>query len=155
MRTFAVFLLLAGTAFGQTGVPRIAREGLTKRPDGRAVLLSPGMIMTLYGEDLGPGPGVRVLVDGREAELLYAGAKQVNFKIPEEAPEDGSAPIEVCVRDKCSDPVVFRFSLRKAFLHLVGHAYVNMPVWIEVEQPWSGIHYPYSIFPLDFGGSRF
>ncbi len=150
-----MFLSLAAAAFGQARVPRFTSEGLPHREDGKLLLFAPGMIVTLYGEDLGPGPGVRVLVDGREAELLYASAKQVNFKIPEDAPEEGSAPIEVCVRDKCSDPVVFRFSLRKAFIRLAGHAYVHMPVWIEVEQPWSDIHYPYNIFPLDFGGARF
>jgi hypothetical protein len=31
-----------------------------------------------------------------------------------------------------------------------------MPIWIEVEQPeCCGIYYPYSIFPLDFGGAHF
>jgi hypothetical protein len=95
-------------------------------------------------------------VDGPAAGLLFVGPKQVNFKIPDEAPEDGSAaPIQVCVHETCSDPVVFRFSLRKAFIPLVGHAYVHMPVWIEAEQPWSDIHYPYNIFPLDFGGAKF
>jgi hypothetical protein len=164
--------LMAGIAFGQSGVPRIAREGLTQRADGRAVLLSPGMIMTFYGENLSPEPtcfeqiqpngpypleacGVRVLVNGHAAGLLYLGPKQINFKIPDDAPEDGSAPIQVCVRETCSDPVVFRFSLRKAFLHVQGHAYVHMPVWIEVEQPGNNdIHYPYSIFQMNFGGAK-
>jgi hypothetical protein len=172
MRNFVALVLLAGSAFGQTGVPRIAREGLTQRPDGRAVLLSPGMIMTFYGENLGPEPtcfrqipqngpypleacGSRVLVDGHASGLLFVGPKQINFKIPDDAPEDGSAPIQVCVHETCSDPVVFRFSLRKAFIHLVGHAYVHMPVWIDVDQPATyGISYPYSMFPLDFGGNE-
>ena len=130
------------------------------------------MIVTIYGEDLGPtlqcpepiapnGPypletcGVRVLVDGRPAGLLFSGSKQINFKIPEDAPEDGSAPIQVCVHDACSDRAVVRFSSRKAFIQAVGHAYVHMPVWIEADQPWTDIRYPYSIFPLNFGGARF
>jgi hypothetical protein len=172
MRGFVAFLLLAEAALGQTGVPRFAREGLTQRPDGRPVLFSPGQIMTLYGDDLAPEAGcnqpippngayppeacgVRVLVDGRASGLMFVGPKQINFKMPEEAPEEGSAPIQVCVRDTCSDRVMLRFSLRKAFLHLQGHAYVHMPVWIQVDQPWSDIRYPYSIFPLNLGGAEF
>lgn len=173
MRGLIAFLLLTGTAFGQAGVPRFDRQGLTQRPDGSPVLLAPGMIVTIYGEDLGPefqcpepipqnGPypletcGVRVLVDGRAAGLLFAGSKQINFKIPNDAPEDGSAPIQVCVRDNCSDRVMARFSLRKAFIHVVGHAYVHMPVWIAADQPANyGISYPYNFFPLNLGGADF
>ncbi len=172
MRGLVAFLLLAGAAFGQAGVPRFSHENLTQRPDGRPVLLAPGMIVTIYGEDLGPelqcptpipqnGPypletcGVRILVDGRAAGLLFSGSKQINFKIPDDAPEDGSAPIQVCVRGSCSDRVLVRFSLRKAFIHLLGQAYVHMPVWIDVDQPaTNGISYPYTVFPLDFGGNQ-
>lgn len=171
MRGFFALLVLAATSFGQSGVPRIAREGLTQWPDGRAKLISPGMILTFYGENLGPEPwcnqqipqngpypleacGVRVLVDGRASGLLYVGAKQINFKIPGDAPQDGSAPIQVCVDKSCSDPVVFRFSARKAFIRVQDRAYVHMPVWIQVEQPWGDVRYPYSIFPLDFGRSQ-
>jgi hypothetical protein len=172
MRKWIALLSLAGVAYAQSGVPRFSSENLTKRPDGRPVLLAPGMIVTIYGQDLGPelqcpepiapnGPypletcGVRVLVDGRPSGLLFSGSKQINFKIPEDAPEAGSAPIQVCVHDACSDRVVVRFSSRKAFIHAVGHVYVHMPVWIEADQPWTDIRYPYSIFPLNFGGARF
>src|SRR5271154_1914427 len=166
MRGWVAFVLLAGAAFGRSGIPRFNPENLTQRADGRLVLLAPGMIVTIYGEDLGPelqcpepipqnGPypletcGVRVLVDGRPAGLLYSGSKQINFKIPNDAPEDGSAPIQVCVHGACSDRVMVRFSLRKAFIRLVGHAYVHMPVWIEADQPaTNGISYPYTVFPL-------
>jgi len=137
MRNWIALLLLAGVAFGQSGIPRFNGENLKQRPDGRPALLSPGIIVTIYGEDLGPefqcpepiapnGPypietcGVRVLVDGRPAGLLFSGSKQINFKIPDDAPEDGSAPIQVCVHDACSDRVVVRFSSRKAFIHVVG-----------------------------------
>jgi hypothetical protein len=173
MRIAVAFLLLAAAALGQTGVPRFTREGLPHGEDGKPLLLAPGMIVTVYGADLGPDPwceqpipqngpypleacGVRVLVDGRAAGLLFAGSRQINFKIPDDAPEDGSAPIQVCVHDACSDRMEVRFSLRKAFIHLQGHAYVHMPVWIEVEQPQCcGIQYPYNMFPLDFGDARF
>jgi hypothetical protein len=171
MRACFVLALGVASALAQSAVPTIAREGLTTRPDGRAVLLSPGMIMTFYGANLGPEPtcfepipqngpypnqacGVRVLVDGKPAGLLFVGPHQTNFKIPDDASEDGSAPIRVCVHDTCSDPVIFRFSAHKAYIRLQGHAYVHMPVWIEVNEPWGDIRYPYSIFPLEFGGSK-
>jgi len=172
MRSFVVLFLLTGGAFAQSGVPTIAREGLTERKDGRLMLYSPGMITTFYGANLGPEPtcfepipqngpyptescGVRVLVDGRPAGLLYVGPHQTNFKIPDEAPEEGLVPVRVCVREVCSDPVVLRFSLRKAYIHLQGHAYVNMPVWLEVNQPWGDVHYPAGIMPLDLGRAKF
>lgn len=172
-----MFLLLAGTAFGQTAprfnAPRFTAQGLPHREDGSPLLLAPGMFVELYGENFGPDPwcnqpipqngpypieacGVRVLVDGHTSSLLFVGLRQINFKIPAQAPEDGTAPIQVCVKDTCSDRVEVRFSLHKTFIHLQGLAYVHMPVWIAVEQPaYFGIHYPYSIFPCAFGGARF
>lgn len=171
MRCIAAFLLLAGSGFAQTGVPRIATDNLFRR-DGREFFLAPGMIIELYGENLAPnsgcdqsipqnGPypqemcGVQVLVDGRAAGLLFVGSKQINLKLPVDAPEEGSAPIQVCVREVCSDVVNFRFSAHKAYVHLVGHAYVHMPVWIEVEEPAGhDIHYPYSVFPLNLGDNE-
>lgn len=172
MRGFFALLLLAGSALAQTGVPRFTREGLPHRADGKPMLLSPGMTVELYGDNLGPEPwcnrpipqngpypkeacGVRLLVDGSPAGLLFAGTKQINFKIPDDAPEEGSAPIQVCVRETCSNRVEMPFSDHKAFLKIQGHAYVHMPVWIEVEQPWTDVRYPYSIFPLNFGGAEF
>jgi len=173
MRGLVAFVLLSGTLFGQARVPRVAWESLTQRPDGRPALLSPGMIVTIYGEDLGPdlqcpeplppnGPyptetcGVTVFVSGRPAGLLFSGSKQINFKIPDDAPEDGSAPIQVCVHDVCSDRVMVRFSLRKAFIRVQGHAYVHMPVWIEVEAPGNYyVSYPHNVLPLDLGGVQF
>ena len=109
MRGLVAFVLLAGAAFGQSGVPRFTSAGLPHREDGKPFLFVPGMIVTLYGDDLGPelqcpepipqnGPypletcGVRVLVDGRAAGLLFSGSKQINFKIPDDAPEDGRLP---------------------------------------------------------------
>ena len=64
-------------------------------------------------------------------------------------------PFKVCVRDTCSDRLEVRFSRRKAFIHVQGHAYLHMPIWIEVEQPeCCAIQYPCK-FPTDFEGASF
>jgi hypothetical protein len=125
------------------------------------------MIVTIYGEHFagcslpipqnGPYPieacGLRVLVGASPAGLLYVGEKQINLKIPAHAPAEGTAPLKVCVRDVCSDPVTFRFSSHKAYIAVQGTAYVHMPVWIEADQPMPyDIFYPYLTWPWDFGG---
>lgn len=158
-------------ALAQTQEPQLPPQ--FTRGGVRQNLLAPGMIIELYGAHFGPSPScpvnipqngpypleacnVSVLVDGHPAELLYVGNYQINFKIPADAPEEGTAPIQVCVRDQCSDPVEFRFSAHKAYIHVQGKAYVHMPVWIEAEQPQPYfIQYPARLVPWDFGGSTF
>ena len=110
------------------------------------------MIITIYGENLAPTPwcgvsisqkgpypleacGVRVLVGDSRAGLMYAGPKQINLVLPADAPTLGTAPMRVCVREVCSDPVEVQFSTHKIFLKVEGKAYVHMPVWLEVEHP--------------------
>jgi hypothetical protein len=125
------------------------------------------MILQIYGEHFagcyvsipqnGPYPteacGVRVLVGDAPAGLLFVSEKQVNLKIPADAPDEGTAPIRICVAGVCSDPVTFRFSSHKAYIAVQGTAYVHMPIWIEVDQPMPyDIHYPYQTWPWDFGG---
>ncbi|MDQ6665412.1 MAG: hypothetical protein M3Z23_13590 [Acidobacteriota bacterium] len=131
------------------------------------------MFIELYGEHLDPAPwcgepipqngpypteacGVRVLVGATSASLLFVGEKQINLKIPADAPDEGAAPIQVCVREVCSPRVEVRFSTRKAYIRVQGEAYVHMPVWIEADQPASyDIYYPYLPLPWAFGGYRF
>ena len=54
MRGWIALAFITGCAFAQSGVPTIAREGLTQWPDGHAKLLSPGVILSFYGGNLGP-----------------------------------------------------------------------------------------------------
>jgi hypothetical protein len=107
------------------------------------------MILELYGSNLAPDPicreakapdlrqicGVRVLVGTSLAELMYVSSKQINFKIPPDAPADGLAPLRVCVGTECSAPVLLQFSTRTAMLSLEGAAHVHMPIWIHVDPP--------------------
>lgn len=43
---------------------------------------SPNTILSLFDAQLNGDPGVRVSIDGIDAEVLYAGASQVNFVVP-------------------------------------------------------------------------
>src|SRR5437868_1324732 len=121
-----VVCALALIAAPQEAGPAFTRAGVAVR------LLAPGMIIELYGQHFGPSPwcaakipqngpypteacGVRVSVGGTPAGLLFVGEKQINLKIPVDAPEEGTAPIQVCVRERCSEPVMFRFSVHKSY----------------------------------------
>jgi hypothetical protein len=118
----------------------------------RARMLKPGGIATIYGTGLvasGPCPvrsfrppalpveacGVHVLIGRDRARLLYLSPSQINLMIPETAPAEGTAPIQVCVRDACSEPVPVRFSANKAYLRIAGTAYAGMPVWLVIDEP--------------------
>ncbi|MCE5307394.1 MAG: TonB family protein [Acidobacteriales bacterium] len=132
--------------------PRFTLEGVVRFQANKSRLFAPGTIVTVYGENLAPATwcgvelsqkppyplevcGVRVLVGESPAGLLYAGPKQINLMLPADAPTLGTAPMRVCVREVCSDPVELRFSVRKIFLKMDGKAYVHMPLWIDVEHP--------------------
>jgi hypothetical protein len=160
-------------SMGQTArpAPVFTREGIGAV--GRSAnVLAPGLVMTLYGGYLAPGDnvapesagcgkpkvqpalelcGVRVLIDTTPAELLYVSAGQINFKVPPGMPEDGFAPLRVCVEAICSAPVRMWFSTRTALLSLERPAYVHMAVWIHVDPPpphsvsypcWNGLSIP-------------
>jgi len=134
--------------------PRFTLEGVARSSANHSRLFAPGTIITVYGDNLAPANwcgvelsqkppyplevcGVRVLVGESQAGLLYAGPKQINLMLPADAPTLGTAPMRVCVREVCSDPVELRFSVRKIFLKVDGEAYLHMPVWIDVEHPTS------------------
>jgi hypothetical protein len=166
-------LLIAGVALAQIPAPEFTRDGIVPFQSGRPRMLAPGMIVELYGEHLGPTPpcdapipqngpysteacGVRVTVGERPAALLFVSEKQINLKIPADAPDEGVAPIQICVHDVCSQPVPVRFSTRKAYIKVQGTAYVRMPVWIEVDLPMLyDIQYPAYVWPWQFGGYAF
>jgi len=150
--------LFAHALAAQSGPPRFT---LPQR------FLQPGQFLEIYGTDLAASPGcsqsipssgpypveacgVRVTANGLPAGLLYVGPIQVNVKLPENVP-DGPAPVQICVRDVCSDPVVKEFSSHKAFVHVQEPAYVQMPIWVDVELPSQyRISYPCRTDPWDF-----
>jgi hypothetical protein len=172
-----LILFLAAPALfaqpAQTPTPVFTRENMVPLQGNRAKLLAPGMVVELYGQHLAAEPwcgenatppapypvevcGVRVMVGASPAGLMYVGPVQINFKIPADAPAEGSAPIQVCVRGVCSAPVVMQFSTHKAFLRLQGTASVHMPVWVAIDEPAPyEVKYPCAGVPWSFDGYQF
>lgn len=153
--------------------PFFTREGVIPFQADRPRLLAPGMIVTIWGERMGPalscsaglprnGPyptefcGVRVTAGGRPAQLMWATDKQINLTLPADAPSDGSAPLQVCTVNGCSDPVVMRFSVRKSFLRVEGTPTVHGPLWIALEEPMPyEVYYPCTASPWDLSYYEF
>lgn len=155
------FILTAVVLSVSAQTPFIALDSV-KRPEP----LMPNDVTAMYGRNLAPPGGcaypsatngiyptevcgVQVRVAGVPAQLLAVLEKQINFKVPAEAPTSGEAAIVVTVRGVSSQPVMVPFGKRKAMLSLAGPAYVHMPVWIAVDRP---ISYPYTLDPRNFGG---
>ncbi len=81
-----------------TGLPFVAAGGVVDAASFRAPI-SPGALATIFGANLAAGSsgqaatavptrlaGVRVLVDGRAAGLLYVSDRQINFLVPPGVP---------------------------------------------------------------------
>jgi hypothetical protein len=133
--------------------------------------LHPGDAIEIYGTNLGPSPqcgvqlppvapfpteacGVTVTAGGIAIGLRYVGPKQINVDLPKELP-DGPAPVQVCVQNVCSEPVVKEFSTHTAFLSAAGPLHAGMPLWIEVGVPSPyRFAYPCSVDPWDFHGRQ-
>jgi len=154
----SIAALFAHVLAAQSGPPRFT---LPQR------FLQPGQFLEIYGTDLAEGPGcsqpipsngpypleacgVHVTADGLRAGLLYVSPIQINIQLPGNLP-DGPAPVQICVRDVCSDPVVKEFSSHTTFVHVQEPAYVQMPIWVDVELPSPyRISYPCRTDPWDF-----
>jgi hypothetical protein len=98
--------------------------------------------------------GAQVTVGGSPAGLLAVLEKQINLKIPPEAPTSGEATVVVTVNGISSAAVMIPFGKPKVILSLEGPAYVHMPLWISVKRPFGDVSYPYRLNPGDFGGGR-
>jgi hypothetical protein len=98
--------------------------------------------------------GVRVEVGGQPAGLLYAQERQINFKVPQSAPVEGTAEIKVIHAGRSSQPVEIKFGLEIISVKLAEPARIGMPVWIDVSMPFgweSSIQYPFALDPADTG----
>jgi len=94
--------------------PRIAEGGAVNAASG-SPLLAPGSLASLYGQGFGTATAaadflplptslgeVSLLVNGREAPLLFVSPGQINFQAPWETPA-GVTPIAVLVRGAVSN----------------------------------------------------
>jgi hypothetical protein len=137
----------------------------------RPVPLAPGLILSIFGSNLGPAVGcqgehdaqgiyqkklcdTQVLVGGIPSGLLYVQASQINFKVPQETPIQGAAELLVVYQGRSSKAVPMPLGVERTTLSLESPARVGMPVWLKLKAPYdedSGIRYPFMIFPATFG----
>jgi hypothetical protein len=135
------------------------------------VPLAPGLIFSIFGNDLGPGTGcvsdhdekgiypkalcqTQVLVGGVAAELLWVQAGQINFRVPQQTPVQGTADMVVVYQSRSSKPVAMPLGIESPTLSLEGPARIGMPIWLKLNMPYyreSGIRYPFMILPASFG----
>jgi hypothetical protein len=161
--------VLAASLSAQTITPSFTRAGVVP-----AQSLMPNDLVTIYGHFLdaaaacgqpaSPAGGIyptemcatQVTVGGIPAGLLAVLEKQINLKIPSEAPASGEVAIAVTVNGVRSQDVMVPFGKPKVILSLAGPAYVHMPVWISLKRPSPyDVSYPYALNPGNFGGGRF
>jgi hypothetical protein len=127
------------------------------------------MILSLYGQDLGPQQGctatqgyptelcgVRVLLADKPVLLMYVQARQINFQVPQDAPLEGKAPLRVVYQNQSSPGVEVPLGVKNPKLTLEGTARVGSPIWVDVELPygWGKVIYPVGNYPDDFGCNR-
>ena len=185
----AVLVLSAGIAQAQSGVPTFRADRVLPAGGDRPVQLAPGMLVSIYGTDLGPRAacigqadtkkretpspvrpdqafvetliyptelcGVQVMFGETPSGLLYVQDGQINFKVPQDAPMDGTAPVRVVHHGRSSAAVEMRLGLEVASLSLEQPAHVGGPVWVRIQAPpfpWYGdVQYPVGVHPADFG----
>lgn len=149
----------------------------------RPAPMQPGMLFSIYGENLGPGQGcvgqpkivprdrapavavyppelcgVQVLLGDKAAGLLWAQASQINFQVPEGVPMETTAPLRVIFNSVSSAAVNARLSALAAELTVDQPATTMGPVWVEVAGPPGAFpepSYPFRLGPADFGCTVF
>jgi hypothetical protein len=135
------------------------------------VPLAPGLIFSIFGDNLGPSTGcatdhdekgvypktlcqTQVLVGGVAAELLWVQTGQINFRVPEQTPVQGTADMVVVYQGRSSKPVAMPLGILSPTLSLESPARIGMPIWLKLNMPYyreSGIRYPFMILPASFG----
>jgi hypothetical protein len=145
------------------------------RPHGAAEPhpLLPGMLVWIFGENLGPPCGVensmdprtykttlcgvRVLFGGIEAKLLFTGPKQINLIAPDHPWENETVNVQVVNEDGASAVVPAPFGVNRPVLSLAAPAFAGMPVWVHVEEPWGKgwLRYPHWTEPWEIASGRF
>lgn len=168
-RLTLVLAICSALAQAQSGPPFFTIDSIVADGLDRHTSLAPGMLVSIYGANLGPqqscegladthnrekpNPGrqhqlfvetliypkelcrMQVLVGDTPAGLLYVHGKQINFKVPQEAPIEGTTQIRVIRDDVSSAPVIVKLGLETVLLSVDGEARVHMPVWIKVSMP--------------------
>jgi len=185
----ALVVLISGFLRAQSGVPAFRADRVLPSGGDRSVQLVPGMLVSIYGTDLGPQQGctgqadthrrerpsplrhdqafvetliypkeicgVQVIFGETPAGLLYVQESQINFKVPQESPMEGTALLRVVYNGRSSAAVGMRLGFETATLSLEQPARVNGPVWIHIQAPsfpsFGDVQYPVRVQPADFG----
>lgn len=162
--------LLGMAAACASSPPEFTAAGVARgtRP---ARMVVPGTNLTIYGRNLAPPPGqcgaaypvstypkefcgTQVLLGDAPAELLYVSDTQINFKVPQDAPQSGTVDIRVVYKGQFSQPLAMKVGFEQTTVSLDGPAYTGMPVWLKVDLPfeWAGaVRYPFILGPAGFG----
>jgi hypothetical protein len=94
--------------------------------------------------------GVRVLVGGVPAGLLYVHRHQINFKAPQNVPMDGTVGLQIVYGGLASEVVQIAAGIAPVRLILLEPAFTDMPIWVRVVIPPNrgpDIRYPYGVGP--------
>ena len=165
-----IALLSLAAAFAQP--PAFRAERILPSGAARPALLAPGMLVSIYGESLGPAAaciapatgrpgyptelcGVQVTFAGKPAGLLYVQERQINFEVPPfPVPEATQAPGSAEVRvtySGASGSAAVRTGVETVTLSLEGPARIGGPLWIHLEFPilmrGYGESYPARLMP--------
>jgi len=117
------------------------------------VSLAPGLILSIFGNNLGPSHGcatyhdekgiyprelcdTQVLVGGVSSELLWAQSGQINFRVPRETPEYGTAAMAVVYQGRTSKAVAMPLGFESPTIAIESPARVGMPVWLKINMPY-------------------
>jgi hypothetical protein len=166
----SIAALILGVVAAQE-TPTINLGGIIPNKPGAAGQITPGIEVSLYGQHLGPMTGctagssdvkqlcgTAVTVGGLPAGLLYVQERQINLRIPDNVPTEGDVPFAVTREGRAGTAVAVHFGPYRAAIKFTGEAYVDMPVWVEIELPdplRHSLRYPVTEYPSDFGGHHF
>jgi hypothetical protein len=145
MSIYGRYLASGGAGCAGSADPQHRETPNPRAPDPRFIDTS------IYPTEL---CGTQVFIGEQTAGLLYVSEKQINFKVPQDAPESGATDIRVVCQGQSSRPVTMKAGFEKFSVSLDGPAYTDMPLWLKVEAPfpWTGsIQYPSVLGPAGFG----
>jgi hypothetical protein len=166
------FVLFAAVAGAQSDAPKAPSfEADRVLYIDHPVPLAPGVILSIFGNNLGPATGcqgdhdaqgiyqkelcnTQVLVGGVPSGLLFVQAGQINFQFPQETPIQGAADLTVVYQGRFSKSVAMPLGAEIPTLSVESPARVGMPIWLTVTLANGGdsdIAYPFMIYPDLFG----
>ncbi len=144
-----LFASIYGAGLG----PRSLCEG---QPDPSARETATGPLSAIIDPRVYPRElcGVRVLVDGHPAGLIYVIAHEIHFKVPLDAPSEGTFGLQVVYDGRASNVVEVKAGLEPVRLSFPQPAFTNMPIWVEAQAPpgipvW--VSYPFGTGPGNIG----